>query len=154
MFNRPNKGFGPPTPSPAIWAQVGHSQAHGARVLESRILPPYEGGTGLGSDNAPGLSRLASARFTGEFPLARIDFEDRELPVRVSLDAFTPFIPLDAEESGLPAAILRYRVSNPNHAPAKVSIAFAIDNPVRDPAQPRNEDTRTERAPSGRSAGV
>ena len=53
--------------------------------------------------------------------------------MRVSLEAFTPFIPLDAEDSGLPVAILRYRVTNPNRAAAKVSIAFSIDNPVRDP---------------------
>jgi uncharacterized protein (DUF608 family) len=141
IFNRPNKGFRPAYAFPAIWAKVGSAKPI-ARVLESRILPPYEGSSGLGSENAPGLSRLASARFTGEFPLARIDFEDPELPVRVSLEAFTPFIPLDAEESGLPVAILRYHVSNPNREAAKVSIAFSIDNPVRDPAQPRNEDTR------------
>ena len=141
MFNRPNKGFRPSYAFPAIWAQVGAGKPV-ARVLESRILPPYEGQNGLGADNAPGLSRLATARFTGQFPLARVDFEDRELPVRVSLEAFSPFIPLDAEDSGLPVAILRYRVSNPNRTAAKVSIAFAIDNPVRDPIQPRNEDTR------------
>ncbi len=141
MFNRPNKGFRPSYVFPAIWAQVGAAKPV-ARVLESRILPPYEGSSGLGSDNAPGLSRLASARFTGEFPLAHIDFEDHELPVRVSLEAFTPFIPLDPEDSGLPVAILRYRVNNPNRAAAKVSIAFSIDNPVRDPAQPRTEDSR------------
>lgn len=141
IFNRPNKGFRPSYAFPSIWAQVGSGKPI-ARVLESRILPPYEGQNGLGSDDAPGLSRLASARFTGEFPLARIDFEDRELPVRVSLDAFSPFIPLDAEDSGLPVAILRYTVTNSNRDAAKVSIAFSIDNPVRDPAQPRNEDTR------------
>ena len=141
IFNRPNKGFRPQYSFPSIWAQAGSGKPI-ARVLESRILPPYEGQNGLGSDNAPGLSRLATARFTGDFPLAHIDFEDRELPVQVALDAFTPFIPLDPEDSGLPVAILRYRVTNPNRVPAKVSIAFAIDNPVRDPAQPRNEDTR------------
>src|SRR5580700_4612723 len=92
IFNRANKGFSPSYAFPSIWAQLGGAKPV-ARVLESRILPPYEGSRGLGSDNAPGLSRLASARFTGEFPLARIDFEDHELPVRVSLDAFSPFIP-------------------------------------------------------------
>ena len=148
LFNRPNKGFRPSYAFPSIWAQVGSAKPI-ARVLESRILPPYEGQNGLGADNAPGLSRLASSRFTGEFPLAHIDFEDRELPVRVSLDAFTPFIPLDAEDSGLPVAILRYRVNNPNRTPAKVSIAFAIDNPVRDPAQPRNEETRVNTRQEG-----
>ena len=154
IFNRPNKGFRPSYAFPSIWAQTGNAKPI-VRVLESHILPPYEGATGLGSDNAPGLSRLAAARFTGEFPLARVDFEDHELPVRVSLEAFSPFIPLDAEDSGLPVAILRYRVSNPNRAPAKVSIAFSIDNPVKDPAQPRNVDTRAnERREAGGLTGI
>ena len=101
-----------------------------ARVLESRIQPPYDGSSGLGARNAPGLVRLASATFTGEFPLARIDFADPVLPVRVSLEAFSPFIPHEPDDSGLPVAILRYRVSNPGRAPASVSMAWSIDNPA------------------------
>jgi non-lysosomal glucosylceramidase len=90
IFNRPNKGFRPPYAFPAIWAQSGNGKPV-ARVLESRILPPYEGQDGLGSNNVPGLSRLEAATFTGAYPLAHIDFEDRSLPVKVELDAFSPF---------------------------------------------------------------
>jgi uncharacterized protein (DUF608 family) len=98
--------------------------------LESRLQPPFTGSSGLGSNNAPGLTRLASATFTGEFPLARIDFADSTLPVKVSLEAFSPFIPHEPDESGLPVAILRYRVANPGTVPAKVSIAWSIENPA------------------------
>jgi len=94
------------------------------------LSPPYASGFGLGPANAPGLSRLESATFTGEFPLARIAFEDSELPVRVSLEAFSPFIPLDPESSGFPAAVLRYRVRNASRTKATVSIAFSLENPV------------------------
>jgi len=130
FFNRPNKGYSPSYGFPSIWAQAGRSKPV-ARVLEARILPPYEGADGLGSDNAPGLARLASAKFTGEYPLAHIDFHDNALPVRVSLDAFSPFIPHDPDESGLPVAILRYRVTNPGRTAANVAIAFSIDNPAK-----------------------
>jgi len=129
IFNKPDKGNAPSYAFPSIWARVGEGKPV-SRVLESRMLPPYEGSSGLGSKNAPGLSRLASATFTGEFPVARVDFKDARFPVNVSLDAFTPFIPLDAEESGLPVAILRYRVTNPASLPAKVSIAWSVENPV------------------------
>jgi len=129
IFNRPNKGYSPSYAFPSIWAQAGDSKPV-ARVLEARILPPYGGADGLGSDNVPGLSRLATAKFTGEFPLAHIDFEDGKFPVKVSLDAFTPFIPHDAEESGLPVAFLRYHVTNPGRTKAKVSVAFSIENPI------------------------
>jgi uncharacterized protein (DUF608 family) len=135
IFNKPNKGFSPNYALPSIWVRFSDSKPI-ARVLESRILPPYEGENGLGSNNAPGLSRLESAKFTGEYPLARIDFQDPALPVHVSLEAFSPFIPHEADESGLPAAILRYRVTNPGLAKAQVSIAFSIDNPMKGQNEP------------------
>jgi hypothetical protein len=75
IFNRPNIGFRPPYAFPSIWARAGAGKPV-ARVLESRILPPYDGSSGLGSDDAPGLSRLESATFTGQYPLAHIKFQD------------------------------------------------------------------------------
>src|SRR4051812_47555506 len=100
IFNRPDKGNAPTYAFPAIWAQSGNRKPV-ARVLESRMQPPFEGSSGLGARNAPGLTRLAGATFTGEFPLARIDFGDSTLPVKVSLEAFSPFIPHEPDESGL-----------------------------------------------------
>jgi uncharacterized protein (DUF608 family) len=129
IFNRPDKGRSPRYAFASIWAKRGTAKPV-ARVLEARLMAPYASTAGLGPNNAPGLSRLESATFTGEFPLAHIDFADARLPVRVSLDAFSPFIPLDADASGYPAAVLRYRVRNPGAAPATVSIAFTVDNPV------------------------
>jgi uncharacterized protein (DUF608 family) len=98
--------------------------------LEAELLPPYASGFGLGPANAPGLSRLQSATFTGEFPMAQIDFHDSRLPVQISLDAFSPFIPLDPDNSGLPVAVLRYRVRNITKQNVTASIAFSLDNPV------------------------
>ncbi len=141
IFNRPNQGGSPAYAFPAIWIQSGNS-APIAHVLESRILPPYQGESGLGSNNAPGLSRLESAKFTGEYPLAHIDFEDRRLPVKVELDAFSPFMPHDADDSGLPVAVLRYRVTNPGSSSVKVGIAFSIDNPVAATPATSKSDTR------------
>ena len=77
-----------------------------------------------------GVEQTCGATFTGEFPMARIAFTMRSLPVHVTLEAFSPFIPLDPDASGLPVAILRYRVHNPGPGAAQVSIAFSIDSPV------------------------
>ncbi len=144
IFNRPNQGFSPHYAFPAIWVQSGKAKPV-ARVLEARILPPYQGENGLGSNNVPGLSRLESAEFTGEYPLAHIDFQDPTLPVSAELDAFSPFIPHDPDDSGLPVTILRYRVTNHRSSAAKVGIVFSIDNPVmvsplpRGSAQPQDK---------------
>ena len=157
IFNRPNQGFSPPYAFPAIWAQSGDEKAV-TRVLEARILPPYQGQDGLGSNNAPGLGRLESAEFVGEYPLAHVDFQDATLPVKVGLDAFSPFIPHDPDDSGLPVAILRYHVSNSRSVAAKVGIVFSIDNPVtvrapRDHARPAEDQRRNEYLSGSQLAG-
>ena len=155
IFNRPNKGFSPQYALPAIWIQAGDAEPV-TRVLEARILPPYEGQDGLGSNNSPGLSRIATAEFTAQYPLAHLQFKDPSLPVKVELDAFSPFIPHDPDASGLPVAILRYRVSNPAAHKATVAISFSIDNPVEVPtgvdrARPK-EDPRVNEHRTGERA--
>ncbi len=144
IFNRPNKGFSPPYAFPAIWIKAGDAKPI-TRVLEARILPPYEGQDGLGSINSPGLSRIATAEFTSQYPLAHLLFKDPSLPVKIELDAFSPFIPHDPDASGLPVAILRYRVSNPARSSASVAISFSIDNPVKAPS--RTDQARAAQDP-------
>jgi uncharacterized protein (DUF608 family) len=151
IFNRPDKGNAPAYAFPAIWARAGKGKPV-ARVLESRLQPPFEGSSGLGSNNAPGLTRVAAATFTGEFPLARVDFADSTLPVKVSLEVFSPFIPHEPDESGLPVAILRYRVTNPGPVRADVSIAWSIENPT---GRTKEKDTRVnEYKTSEKCAGI
>lgn len=67
-------------------------------------------------------------RFAGEYPLGLVEFPDESLPVGVSLEAFSPFIPLDTADSALPATILRYRVRNRGDTPARVGIAGWLSN--------------------------
>ena len=98
IFNRPNQGFRPSYAFPAIWAQAGTASLWPTCLKRAFSRPMRV--DGLGSNNAPGLSRLESAIFTGEYPLAHIDFEDHTLPVKVSLDAFSPFIPHEPDDSG------------------------------------------------------
>lgn len=144
IYNRPDKGRAPQYVFPSLWLKQGNEKPI-AHVLEARLMPPYAGQEGLGSTNAPGLSRLEGASFTGEFPLATIHFHDARLPVQISLEAFSPFIPLDADSSGYPVAVLRYRVRNTAAHPVTASIAFTLDNPVG-PLHPltvqRNTDQR------------
>ncbi|MBZ5560925.1 MAG: hypothetical protein LAP13_00735 [Acidobacteriia bacterium] len=129
IFNRPEKGNRPDYVFPAIWVQM-KGQKPVARVLEAQIEPPYESvdGWGLGQNNVPGLSRLQCATFRGAFPFAWIDFDDDKLPIRVSLEAFNPIVPLDTDASGLPVAILRYYIKNPHAAPAKVGVSYSLHN--------------------------
>ena len=66
-----------------------------ARVLEAPIQPPFLDSHGYHPVSAAGLPRLQGATLQGEYPLAKITFEDSQLPVQVELEAFTPLIPLN-----------------------------------------------------------
>ncbi len=55
--------------------------------------------------------RVTGTTFTGEYPFARIDYHDA-WPVDVSLEAYTPFVPLDADDSALPLADFTFTVTN------------------------------------------
>jgi len=50
--------------------------------------------------------------------------------VSVSLEAFSPFIPLDADESGLPATVMRFTVKNTSTAKVEVELAGWLENAV------------------------
>ena len=92
--------------------------------------PPYGGPFGVPTYLAAGLPRLASARFTGSYPFAHIEFEDEELPLRVGLEAFNPFIPGDPEDSGIPVAIFLWTLTNGQQRAVQATVALSLMNAV------------------------
>ncbi|MEM2598285.1 MAG: GH116 family glycosyl hydrolase [Thermoproteota archaeon] len=128
IFNRPGKGKDLPYTFFSIWfREDGYKPV--SRVLESRILPPYRGSHGIPWSYVPGLPRLAKARFRGEYPFARIDFEDN-IPLEISLEAFNPLIPLNEKDSGLPVAIFKWRVKNRSSRRINLTLAMSLFNAV------------------------
>ncbi|MCS6777352.1 MAG: GH116 family glycosyl-hydrolase [Chloroherpetonaceae bacterium] len=129
IFNRPGKGKVLPYTFFCIYA--GREGEPGiARVLERRILPPYQAGFGLPTAQASGLPRLHEVVFRGEYPFAWLDFQDARLPLQVQLEACNPLIPLDAEASGLPAALFRWTLTHTGDRPVQATVAFNLLNPV------------------------
>ena len=66
--------------------------------------------------------------FRGEYPLCQVDLIDDALPVAVSMEAFTPFLPLNADDSSLPLAVIRYHVRNLSGDSLFVSVAGSMPN--------------------------
>jgi non-lysosomal glucosylceramidase len=68
--------------------------------------------------------------FTGQYPLGRVDYQGHDVPVRVHLDAFSPFVPGDAEDSTLPVTVLAYTVTNTSPDPVRAELTVWAENPV------------------------
>lgn len=68
--------------------------------------------------------------FNGEYPLAFVEYRDPDAPVAVSLEAFSPFIPLNVDDSSLPATVMRYTVRNTGPESVEVELAGWLENPV------------------------
>lgn len=127
LENLPDKGRRNPHSFFAIHAAPEGGDAV-TRVLEARLGGRHDADAGYAFDQLAGLPRLDAATLHGEYPVVDVDFSDAVLPVDVSLHAFTPLVPLDADESGIPAAVLRYRVTNPGSVPVAVTVVGSISH--------------------------
>ncbi|MEA3403989.1 MAG: GH116 family glycosyl-hydrolase [Armatimonadota bacterium] len=140
IFNRPNKGFRPRYAFFSLFArQEGGEPVF--RVLEGRLQPPFEGdlgdtrsrwsfGFGPSQIHASGLLRMAQCSFTGYFPFCRVDLSDEAVPVEVSTEAWSPFIPRDTDSSSLPVAVFDITVSNVADGAVEATVALAMENLV------------------------
>jgi non-lysosomal glucosylceramidase len=129
IFNQPAKGYNLPNTFFAIRTQTG-DQEPVARVLEGPIQPPHTLSHGYHPVANAGLPRCARTTFRGEYPFAQIDFHDPKLPVAIQLEAFTPLIPLNPEDSGLPCAILTYYVTNTSQETIALTLVGSLVNPI------------------------
>jgi non-lysosomal glucosylceramidase len=110
------------------------------RILQSReALELERPGTPLVDDDfIPDEQRRLVARFGGvertvvetAYPFVRLEYEDRELPVEVRLEAFSPFAPFDPETSGVPAAVFAFSVRNRSDSSVHGQIAATLQNAV------------------------
>ena len=66
--------------------------------------------------------------FEATYPMATIRYIDPSLPVEVTLEAFSPFIPLNEDDSGLPITILSYKIKNKSNTPVTATIMGWLEN--------------------------
>ncbi len=149
--NRPAKGFTPvvsgAAPFFALWYDNGQQQ--GARLLEGPLpVRAYEGSHGS-LDPTHNLPRFAIANFYAAWPLGRLELRHPEVPLEVSLKAFSPFIPTDEAVSEWPMAVLRYEVTNRSDKPMRVSVCGTLPNFVGMNGWDTTRDWKGDHQPSG-----
>lgn len=124
----------------AVWARASGAPPV-SRLLQSAALHSTECPQPLPTANdhvVPQCHRellarlpgMAETEFVGEYPVAEVTFRDPALPVLVALEAFSPFVPLDAEASGIPAILFHLTAHNPGAARIEVSVAATLQNAV------------------------
>jgi non-lysosomal glucosylceramidase len=73
---------------------------------------------------------FADITFTGQYPIGQVDYHDPGCPVGVRLEAFSPFVPGEADDSTLPTTVLAYTLTNTSAAPVLAELTWWAENPV------------------------
>ena len=130
IMNRPAKGFIPKGASSPFFS-IHLSAPDGkkfTRILEGPLeLDDYEGHSGSPAPNH-GLPRFREVSFSAAYPFGQVHLSDASLPVRVTLRAFNPLIPVNSDDSGFPVAILKYVVENISPESLGVSVCGSLPN--------------------------
>ena len=73
---------------------------------------------------------FSEVSFRGEYPLATVNYADANVPLAVKLEAFSPFIPLNTDDSSLPATVFQFTVRNSSAATVETTLTGELENGV------------------------
>jgi hypothetical protein len=123
IFNKPDI-FNEPYAYAALMVKGVHN---GAKVLQTQV-PQWKifgmPGTGNGLGNQSyGLPRFEKGEFLARFPFATLKLTDDDIPLKVEITGWSPFIPTDEDNSSLPMAMMEYTFKNPTNR--KVESVFS-----------------------------
>lgn len=132
IMSRPAKGYNPGPAFEIAPFFVIHSEwgsQKDTRLLEGPVPTyAYEGERGVYTITNHGMPRFSESTFDAAYPLGQVHLTGSPSPLKVTLKAFNPLIPGDADASGIPVAVLRYVVTNTSGQPVKVSICGTMQN--------------------------
>ncbi|MCL4859466.1 MAG: hypothetical protein KJZ93_08665 [Caldilineaceae bacterium] len=141
IFNRPNKGSVNGFSHFAIRAEA-QGKVIDARILHGDLPPPYQGelggsrfnsfGWGPRREYLTGLPHFTEVEFRGEYPLADLTFRDAtgKFPGQVAMRAFNPLIPLNEDDSSIPAAFFEFTGTNTTAETLTYTVAGVLTNPL------------------------
>ncbi|MDA3959374.1 MAG: GH116 family glycosyl hydrolase [Planctomycetota bacterium] len=140
--------------NPLMFASVAVA-GHGARVLEGPVpqwRPSFAWGErwrdsgGGGRGTSYGFPRFDTAQFTDRFPAAEVALSDPSLPLAVTLQAWSPFIPGDADASSRPVIALEYTFCNTGAQPLDLVFGFHSEHHIAvvDGGRGRRIETRPD----------
>jgi hypothetical protein len=113
--------------------KVFTGSSHYAQPMEPSKFLPIEQGFNLkiGDRTIPlDANGFEHVSFRGEYPIGTVRYKDSSVPLGVTLEAYSPFIPLNVGDSGLPATILRFTLTNTSHKTVKATLSGSLENAV------------------------
>jgi len=131
IFNSQGKNNWLPGTFFSIWVRTKGEEAI-TKILGSKQIPPfsYNDRDVFTFGRTNGLPHFDSSKLYSEYPFVWVDLFDKKIPIEVTLEAFTPFIPLNADDSGIPVVSLKYKVKNISKKDIEVSLAGSLANAV------------------------
>ena len=135
IFNRDQNGILPRDVSlPEGIGVGGNNNMRGMNYLQpAPMTQPFRIGFALTAGNAEFSLDSAGFKqvcFDGRYPIGRVTYRDPDCPVEVQLAAFSPFIPLNVDDSSLPATVMSFRVKNPGNAAVDIKIRGELQNAI------------------------
>jgi uncharacterized protein (DUF608 family) len=130
IFNRSHKGLDFHATFFSLYAKRAGETAV-IRVVQGPVGSPDLTGDGGGHylrGTGAGLPHFRECEFEGAFPFARLRLEDPAVPLRVTLEAFNPFVPHNPDDSSLPAAAFHFNLHNPGRKPVKAVLFANLEN--------------------------
>ncbi|MFQ6036519.1 MAG: GH116 family glycosyl hydrolase [Sedimentisphaerales bacterium] len=84
-----------------------------------------------GKTTAKPLERnFGRVEFAGEYPIGFVRYRAQDFPVKVEMEAFSPFIPLNAKDSAIPATLFHITVENTSSKKLRAGILGWLENAV------------------------
>lgn len=84
-------------------------------------------------------------RFCGEYPMAWVEYADPSFPVSATLEAFSPFCPINEDDSSLPVTVLRFTLINRSDRAIDATLVGFLENAVARFSAAAHEGTRINR---------
>lgn len=114
------------------WNITGQRNVKKENPKGPRYMAPEEANSPLNQGFAiqvDGVIRTLDANgfdnvvFTNQYPMAKVDYKDKNCAVDVALQAYTPFIPLNRDDSSQPVIVMKYTLTNNSDAEKEATIA-------------------------------
>ena len=151
IFNANQNGVDPKTIEWHSSVHVGkkiRSQDGSAYVQPAKDIRPLQQGFAfrISIGNKTIIKKMELADwddivFEATYPMAKIRYIDKQLPVDITAEVFSPFIPLDEKNSSLPCTVYSITIKNRTASTIKVDVLGWLENKVA-PRSAKETDQR------------